>query len=283
MQIDSLKYFIDACRLQSMTGAAEVNRVTRPAISQAILKLEAELGISLLNHKKRGFELTQAGQRVAWSATQVFGAIDQLRLIAQSKSKVELTGTFRIGVARAISTYRFDETLFELKKKNPGLNFKLSLESSERILDLLERRALDAAVVLSDENRYGLESKVLKKGQFQLLKPSSLKKECTYAVTEKRPEIDSLRNLYFKKFKSELPISVEVPSWDTIWNWIQRGHCGGLIPDFFTNRKHIDRSSYLVELPKVYPYEIRIYFQKSQEQNLLTSVLISDLTKQFSL
>lgn len=45
MNVDRLRYFYDAAKLESVTASAQLNFVTQSAVSQAIRVLEAELGV----------------------------------------------------------------------------------------------------------------------------------------------------------------------------------------------------------------------------------------------
>lgn len=282
MQLQALKYFLDACRLQSMTAAALLNHVSRPAISQAIKKLEGDLNTPLLHHKKRGFDLTAAGQRVSQSASHVFDSVELLKTVALGKSQSEMTGSLRIGVARVLSTYRFDDALASLKQDHPKVQLRLRLHNSELLLDQLESRDLDIAVIISDETRAGLTAEVLEEGSFVLLRPKSfLHGSVTYALSERRPETDSLRRLFKAKYQRDLPIFAEVPSWDAIWNWIQRGHCGGLIPDLFLRRTGSKTITFSHVLKDVYPYKACVYYRDNQSQHPLLRSMIERLRASF--
>jgi DNA-binding transcriptional LysR family regulator len=271
MQIDSLKYFHDACRYQSMTQAAQLNRVSRPAISQAIKNLESSLDTPLLHHKKRGFELTAAGQRVSAFASQVFDSIEQLKIIAMGHENQQLTGHLNIGLARVLSTYRVDDVLASLKKDHPKISIKIRLDNSETLLDQLVSRELDLAVLISDEERGGLVSEVLHEGHYVLLRPRSIpKNDVTYALSERRAETDAARRLYRRETGKDLPVFAEVPSWDTIWNWVQINRCGGLVPDLFLKRVGAKSGGFKIEIPQVHPYQVSAFMRDRQLQHPLT-------------
>ena len=62
LSLSALKYFIDAINLESVTLSAEKNHVSRPAVSQAILRLEQWCGRPLLEHGKKTIVLTKYGR-----------------------------------------------------------------------------------------------------------------------------------------------------------------------------------------------------------------------------
>ena len=59
LNISHLRYFLDSVEHDSLSAAAEKNHVTHSTVSQGIKRLEENLGVELLIHKKRSFVLTQ--------------------------------------------------------------------------------------------------------------------------------------------------------------------------------------------------------------------------------
>ena len=60
--LKQIRYFQSVVRLGSFTAAAEEHFISQSAISQQIKALEEELGVTLLERKKRSFTLTPAGE-----------------------------------------------------------------------------------------------------------------------------------------------------------------------------------------------------------------------------
>src|SRR5580698_8300834 len=87
LSLSALKYFIDAVRLESITLSAEKNHVSRPAVSQAILRLEQWHGKILLGHEKRNFALTQAGREFYFLAQKAFENLEQGLLSKEVSSR----------------------------------------------------------------------------------------------------------------------------------------------------------------------------------------------------
>lgn len=84
-------------RLGSLTAAAETLGLTQSALSHAIKKLEARLGMEVWRREGRHLRLTQAGQYLLAVAHQVLPQLefaeDRLRQFAEGKR-----GTLRIGM-----------------------------------------------------------------------------------------------------------------------------------------------------------------------------------------
>lgn len=62
MELTQLDYFLAVARCQHMTRAAEELNISQPALSQAISKLEAELGVPLFERKGRNVQLSRYGK-----------------------------------------------------------------------------------------------------------------------------------------------------------------------------------------------------------------------------
>ncbi|MBP3797351.1 MAG: LysR family transcriptional regulator [Ruminococcus sp.] len=60
--LKQIRYFQSVVKLGSFTEAAEEHYISQSAISQQIKALEDELGVKLLERKKRSFTLTEAGE-----------------------------------------------------------------------------------------------------------------------------------------------------------------------------------------------------------------------------
>jgi DNA-binding transcriptional LysR family regulator len=63
MQLESLKVFCDVARCRSFSQAAQLNRLTQSAASQAVSSLEEHLDVQLIDRSVRPLRLTPLGQR----------------------------------------------------------------------------------------------------------------------------------------------------------------------------------------------------------------------------
>lgn len=277
MNFYGLKYFYDACRFKSMTKAAEINHVSRPAISQAILKLESDLQVELLVHKRRGIELTQRGLVLMKRAEKVFHELDG----AESALKREagmLEGTLTIGAAQALATFLLQKAVAKLKIAHPALEVKIRIRDSQGLVDRLSKRELDVAFFLGDETRQGYRQTVIKKGVFQLIRPKAIKKDrVLYAISEPRPETQRVRSLYEERFSDALPVFAEIASWDAIWTWMNEGLCGGLVPDFLLQKNKPAAKKFTIVLDKVWPYEIKVMVPVSRVDDPAILAFLSTL------
>lgn len=74
-----LETFVQVARAGSMADAAVSLGYTGPAVSQQMARLEADLGVSLMERSNQGIKLTLAGEALLERATQVIGGMVDLR------------------------------------------------------------------------------------------------------------------------------------------------------------------------------------------------------------
>lgn len=273
MNLYNLKYFVDAAKLGSMSAAADLNRLSRPAISHAIRKLESDLDVALIKHKRRSFELTAAGQSLLATSQGLLDHLDTMKdELKQAHSNP--SGTYRIGCARTLATFMLPQALAKLREQFPKVRFKIIIENSENLVTLLESKKIDLALFVGDDSLHGYVEKIIDRGHFMLIKPrSKLYPSLGYAMTERRPETERVKALFKRKFSEEILVFAEIPSWDAIWHWTVQGISGGLVPSFLLlQSKNKDRVE--VVIPKVFPYEVKALYSKTRAHDVVIEGLI---------
>lgn len=97
-----LATFAEVARLGSMQEAAARLNVTRPAVTQALKTLEADIGVTLFDRSRKPARLTEAGQQLAWAVDaglgQIAAAVAELRA-AQMADEMQITLSCTLGMA----------------------------------------------------------------------------------------------------------------------------------------------------------------------------------------
>ena len=115
MNIDHIKYFCDTVEAGTLAGAAKLNNISPGAISQAIMKLELSLGLELVVHRKRSFELTDKGLEFYRESLILLGQYGLFRKKILSPEKME--GEFFFITQQSIAEYLLPKVLFDYCKK----------------------------------------------------------------------------------------------------------------------------------------------------------------------
>lgn len=88
MRIEQLRYFLEITRSGSFNTAARKFFVSQQGISEAIKRMEQELGLVLFERKKTGAVLTKDGADLIAYVQQVLDAYDQLTRVVDVKKAV---------------------------------------------------------------------------------------------------------------------------------------------------------------------------------------------------
>lgn len=133
MELLQLRYFLTAAEYQHMTKAAEHLQIAQPALSQAIHRLETELGVPLFDRKSRSIELNEAGRLL------------QKRLIPILSSLDRIPGELRAGQYRSSHTIHLKllaastlitNRIIAYRSLRPDINFQLSQTETTTEYDL---------------------------------------------------------------------------------------------------------------------------------------------------
>ncbi|QLB21141.1 transcriptional regulator [Vespertiliibacter pulmonis] len=133
----SISTFATVVEQGSMQAAAEKLNITPSAITQAIQKLELQLGMKLLNRTTRRLSLTEAGELFYQHASQMqYHAENAIHSVEQLHSSPigELTIACVTGLTDSLFVNMFKSVL------NQHAEFRLKLLFDDQLLDLQENR-----------------------------------------------------------------------------------------------------------------------------------------------
>jgi DNA-binding transcriptional LysR family regulator len=101
MRIEQLKYVAAVTQYGSLRRASEHLHVSQPALSEAISKLERELGVALLERRRDGVRITVRGKELLDHMLGVLDAVDRLQsaAVAASAARAVRVGTVNAGTA----------------------------------------------------------------------------------------------------------------------------------------------------------------------------------------
>lgn len=139
MKLHQLRYFQAACHHNSITAAANMLHVSQPSISAAIRDLEQEFQVSLLDHQRRNFLLTQEGAEFLEYTEQLLAHIDQFEAQMRSLQKKKL----RLGIPPMISSLILPKIYYDYFSQNPALDVSIAEGGQKELLNLLEDNHLD--------------------------------------------------------------------------------------------------------------------------------------------
>lgn len=153
MLLRQLEYLTALARERHFGRAAAACHVSQPALSVAIRKLEAELGVELVRRDRREAELTPQGRELLSWAQQAIASADGLAAEA-ARFAGDLSGRLRLGVIpSALPTVA--ELAAPLLRDHPSVELEVRSMSSIEIVAQLGSYGVDAGVTYLDNEPLG--------------------------------------------------------------------------------------------------------------------------------
>jgi DNA-binding transcriptional LysR family regulator len=133
MEIRDLEYFLACVEAGSITRAARKVHAAQPTLSHALARLEAELGVRVLERGARApLQVTEAGQRVAERARQALAALgalgDDLAGLAAGTR-----GRLRLCAVQSVCANLLPQALAEFSRAHPGIELSVRTLAAEKI------------------------------------------------------------------------------------------------------------------------------------------------------
>ena len=161
MELRQLEYFVAVAEEANFTRAAQKVHVAQPGVSAQILRLEHELGQTLLERTSRGVRLTEAGAAVLPYARAALQAVAATRLVVDEIRDL-VRGHVAIGMITACTSVDLFDLLAGFHVRHPDVEITVSEANTDRLIEDLLTGRLDMALVgLSGGQPEGTETQTI--------------------------------------------------------------------------------------------------------------------------
>src|SRR5512141_1702741 len=143
---DQLVAFLAVARERGFSRAAARLGLTQSAVSQAVARLEAELGTALFVRQRRGTVPTPAGRALEEHAQRVLDEMDRARASLQAIGEVR-EGTLTIGTSDTLACYVLPPVIAAFRARFPGVDLRLDNRPSPGTAARVAERQLDLGLV----------------------------------------------------------------------------------------------------------------------------------------
>jgi LysR family transcriptional regulator, nitrogen assimilation regulatory protein len=144
MDVRVLRYFLAVAELGNLSRAARQVRISQPALSRQMQRLEQELGRPLLIRRGHGVTLTDAGHRLSERAQVILRQIQKAVEEVRDGGK-EPSGTLTLAVPPAAGTVLVPALARRLSERFPHITLRIAAGYSSYISDWLVRGLVDLA------------------------------------------------------------------------------------------------------------------------------------------
>lgn len=249
MDINQLEVLVAVAREKSFSRAAEVLNRTQPAVSQAIRRLEQEIGEKLFDRSSKDGTLTMAGEVLLDYARQMLNlrqtahnAIREMRDLHHGKVTIS---------ANEHTVFYLLPIIEEFRKLYPLIKVEVQRGVASRIPKEIMARETELGVISFKPNDTSVVSAPVFLDELSLIVAPGhpLSSKTVVSIRELGVETFIAHNApspyrekvieSFEKFNTKLNISVELPSLEAIKKLVQTGVGVALVPKL-TAKSEID-------------------------------------------
>ena len=155
--LDSLRVFVRAYELGSMSAAGRDQRVSPAVVSARIAELERRMGARLFNRTTRMLQPTEHGRIFYAGAQKILDAVSEAEAAVADVS-MNPRGTLNVAAPLGIGRRLIAPLVPAFKRKWPEIDVRLRL--TDRRIDLLAE-GLDVAFILGRPEDSGLRQRVI--------------------------------------------------------------------------------------------------------------------------
>ncbi len=240
MDINQLEVLVTVAREKSFSRAAELLDRTQPAVSQAIRRLEAEIGETLFDRSSKDGTLTFAGEVLVGYAKQMLNlrnaagnAIRDLRGLHKGKVTISANEHTVFCILPVIEAFR---------ERHQNIKIEVQRGVASRIPKEITAREVELGVISFKPNDETLRSVPILTDELRLIVAPGhpLAGKSSVSVKELGNEIFIAHNAVspyrrkvietFERNKTTLNIAVELPSLEAIKKLVETGAGVALVP-----------------------------------------------------
>lgn len=240
MDINQLEVLVTVAREKSFSRAAEVLDRTQPAVSQAIRRLENEVGEQLFDRSSKDGTLTQAGEVLLDYARQMLSlrhsaedALREMRSLHSGRVSISANEHTVLCVLPVIAEFR---------KQYPLIKVEIRRGVASRIPKEITAREVELGVVSFVPSDKAIKSvPIMKDGLVLVVSPEhQLASRSSVAIAELAKEVFIAHNAAspyrqkvietFDHYKVDLDIGIELPSLEAVKRLVETNIGVALVP-----------------------------------------------------
>ena len=184
--------YLDAVARHGHFGKAAAHcAVSQPALSMQIQELEQELGVQLVERRRQGAQLTEAGREVARRAQRILNEVRDIGDFAR-QCREPLSAPLRLGVIPTVAPYVLPALLPLVRADYPQLVLQVRETHTQQLLAELKDGTLDLLLLALPVEPPEVETLELIEDRFLLAMPPGRKLRGRVRATPELFEHDRL-------------------------------------------------------------------------------------------
>jgi LysR family transcriptional activator of mexEF-oprN operon len=151
LDLNLLRVFLTVAERGSVTAAAAQLYLTQPAVSAALGRLTAAVGVPLFARQGRGLVLTSRGGRLLAAVRPHLAALLEAALAPAVFTPASSERTLRLGLSDDVEPWLLPGLLRTLSRKAPQMRLVVTSLQFRTVAEVLAGRRVDAAVTVADD------------------------------------------------------------------------------------------------------------------------------------
>jgi DNA-binding transcriptional LysR family regulator len=144
--IEQIRTFLAVAAREHVTHAAQVLRLSQPAVTQQVQLFERALGVRLLERVGRNVRLTNAGVEVAGVCLVIMRALENLERVVQGLRGLD-RGSVTVGATELTANVYLPSVLSEFTTAHPGINVGVVVAAGEDVCQDVTAGNLECGLV----------------------------------------------------------------------------------------------------------------------------------------
>jgi len=189
--VRQMRYFDILATTLHFRKAAELARISQPALSAQIAEMEQRLGTPLFERTRRSVVLTDMGKRLLPRVRGILNGIRSLEELASQRRGI-LQGRLRLGIIPTIAPYLLPILIPELREAYPELTIELREAVTSKLVEDLRLGDLDALIAALPIDSDGIVAKPLFRDRFLIATSSNDTDILTSPMTQESVALERL-------------------------------------------------------------------------------------------
>lgn len=154
--LQSLRIFLAACEMRSMSKAAESLNIALSAASRRLSLLEQEVKTPLIVRRPHGIEPTAAGVTMMNYARDVLRLGDKLN-VSLDEHRSGVRGYVRVSASSSVLVQRLAKDLSHFVRHNPQIKLDLEERPTEATIAAVLNKQADIGIIVGNDRIEGLK------------------------------------------------------------------------------------------------------------------------------
>lgn len=153
---------------RSISRAAARLHLTQPAVSQALRRLEEQLGAALVQRRGPRFEITALGEEILRIAGDINGNVSRLAAALEQPAD-QVVGKVRLLSISRIQSGFYDDFLTDFHRAHPGVELDIEVMRSADVLSSLQQKTATLGLALCRQPSPRLEQRAFLRQRYVFL------------------------------------------------------------------------------------------------------------------